>query len=382
MGRVIGRLALCVLLLSGLGMAAAEDEGMSLEEARRLADQGNTAAQYFLGSMYDFGKGVPQDDAEAAMWYRRAAQQGHAKAQHRLGSMYANGEGVPQDDAAAAMWYRRAAQREGMLQDDAVTQTDDKAAYYQRLLKLHREQPARYEEERRLFTLFAQMLLGRLGYDAGSFDGVLGDRTEAALRRYEANRRLPVTGDPLSFETSNQLTEDYAALDHQVFDLPKLVIHIDDWDRGYVYAQGTWTMQGDNMQWPEQTSKIECSRRSGFCNESTAIAETSIFGAGERHLSIDVETYAIERWDDIEVVTRPSKTAHCVQKVLRISRIQESVASIRSRASADELCDIVLERYLVLVDGAELSKKLRKKQSETWRNLMQISPRSLPRLGR
>ena len=63
MGRVIGRLALCVLLLSGLGMAAAEDEGMSLEEARRLADQGNTAAQYFLGSMYDFGKGVPQDDA-------------------------------------------------------------------------------------------------------------------------------------------------------------------------------------------------------------------------------------------------------------------------------------------------------------------------------
>ena len=49
MVRVIGRLALCALLLSGLGMAAAEDESMSLGEVRRLAEQGHALAQYNLG---------------------------------------------------------------------------------------------------------------------------------------------------------------------------------------------------------------------------------------------------------------------------------------------------------------------------------------------
>ena len=41
------------------------------------------------------GRGVPEDDAEAARWYRLAADQGHAIAQHILGIMYAHGEGVP-----------------------------------------------------------------------------------------------------------------------------------------------------------------------------------------------------------------------------------------------------------------------------------------------
>jgi TPR repeat protein len=49
--------------------------------------------------MYDEGRGVPQDDAEAVRWYRKAAEQGDAEAQGKLGVMYANGRGVPNDDA-------------------------------------------------------------------------------------------------------------------------------------------------------------------------------------------------------------------------------------------------------------------------------------------
>ena len=33
-------------------------------------------AQYNLGNMYDFGEGVPENDAEAVKWYRKAADQG------------------------------------------------------------------------------------------------------------------------------------------------------------------------------------------------------------------------------------------------------------------------------------------------------------------
>ena len=107
--RVIGRLALCALLLSGLGRAAADDESLSLGEVQRLAEQGDASAQYNLGVMYNNGRGVPEDEAEAVKWYRLAASQGYATAQYNLGVMYDNGDGVPEDDVQAYAWFNIAA---------------------------------------------------------------------------------------------------------------------------------------------------------------------------------------------------------------------------------------------------------------------------------
>ena len=45
-----------------------------------LAEQGDATAQFDLGFMYENGKGVPQDYAEATKWYRKAAAQGNAEA--------------------------------------------------------------------------------------------------------------------------------------------------------------------------------------------------------------------------------------------------------------------------------------------------------------
>ncbi|WP_244062436.1 tetratricopeptide repeat protein, partial [Aeromonas caviae] len=63
----------------------------------KAAEQGEVIAQSSLGSMYDNGKGVPQDYKQAVTWFRKAAEQGHAYAQFSLGSMYHEGNGVPQD---------------------------------------------------------------------------------------------------------------------------------------------------------------------------------------------------------------------------------------------------------------------------------------------
>ena len=41
-------------------------------------------AQFILGSLYEYGTGVPKDTAQAAAWYRKAADQGHANAKQRL----------------------------------------------------------------------------------------------------------------------------------------------------------------------------------------------------------------------------------------------------------------------------------------------------------
>ena len=83
----------------------------SAAACRRLAEDGNAAAQYNLGVMYHHGLGVAQSDGEAAKWIRRAAEQGIAEAQHNLGAAYATGEGVPQDYGEAAKWFRRAAEQ-------------------------------------------------------------------------------------------------------------------------------------------------------------------------------------------------------------------------------------------------------------------------------
>ncbi|MEH6478397.1 MAG: tetratricopeptide repeat protein, partial [Sneathiella sp.] len=73
----------------------------ALQEWRPLAEQGYAKPQYNLGVLYENGKGVPQDDAEAVKWYRLAAEQGNAYSQHDLGVMYRDGDGVPQDGAEA-----------------------------------------------------------------------------------------------------------------------------------------------------------------------------------------------------------------------------------------------------------------------------------------
>ncbi len=75
----------------------------------RRAERGDDMGQYFLGVMYDLGRGVPQDYAEAAKRFRKAADQGLPEAQLNLGVMYGKGRGVPQDLVSAWIWFDRAA---------------------------------------------------------------------------------------------------------------------------------------------------------------------------------------------------------------------------------------------------------------------------------
>lgn len=84
-----------------------DDIAVALRELKPLAEQGNAAAQFNLGSLYYQGRGVPQDYSEALKWTRKAAEQGHVFAQVTMGSIYA--EGVPgviqKDYPQALMWF-------------------------------------------------------------------------------------------------------------------------------------------------------------------------------------------------------------------------------------------------------------------------------------
>jgi localization factor PodJL len=84
--------------------------GDALATIKRLAVEGDPAAQYEMGARLAEGRSAPRDAKAAAHWFERAAEMGLAPAQYRLGSMYERGVGVERDYARARLWYERAAE--------------------------------------------------------------------------------------------------------------------------------------------------------------------------------------------------------------------------------------------------------------------------------
>ena len=260
----------------------------------------------------------------------------------------------------------------------AQTRTDDRTAFVTEAARLKRDNPQLYQAVRDGFTLLTEMLLGRLGYDVGPFDGVLDDRTRTAVRRYERDHKLPETGDPFSFDTVQAVRADDELVNSSPISLRPKRVFTERWDRGDVSADGTWTVAREPMVWPEQTSNITCERAQAVCREATAL----ISGKGSnRILTVELHTYEIERWNDQEIVTKPLQFG-CTGTVRRWNRAQKSVTGLRSTTSSEGSCRAVEreEVDLVLEDGNEVSRKLSEKQREAWRNIMRISPEVVKRL--
>ncbi|MFO1303839.1 MAG: tetratricopeptide repeat protein [Burkholderiales bacterium] len=96
-------------LQEGLDALRRGDYQAAAKELKPLADRGVAEAQYRVGLMYEYGKGLPLDKTEAAIWIHRAAGQNHPAAQTELGILLTTGEGIAKDDAQAVAWFRKAA---------------------------------------------------------------------------------------------------------------------------------------------------------------------------------------------------------------------------------------------------------------------------------
>lgn len=77
---------------------------MPLTELQRLAEKGNAAAQFELGSRHNYGRGVPKNIREALQWLRRAAQAGQQDAMRLLAVKFYGGFEVPEDHDEAFKW--------------------------------------------------------------------------------------------------------------------------------------------------------------------------------------------------------------------------------------------------------------------------------------
>ena len=117
-GSLLTALALAGLLIMAVTQSATADSVARRAEAAMArqnyaaavallsppAQHGNRDAQALLGYLYEIGRGVPQDETQAALWYRRAAEQGQSFAQYQLGLLYDKGHGVPVDVVEAEKW--------------------------------------------------------------------------------------------------------------------------------------------------------------------------------------------------------------------------------------------------------------------------------------
>ena len=204
-----------------LGLMYAEGEGVpedareAVRWVRKAAEQGHAGAQFNLGFMYDTGEGVPEDAREAVRWVRKAAEQGHALAQFGLGVMYADGEGVPEDIVLSYAWSNLAAAQghEGSKEFRDLIRPVMTAAQVAEGQQLSRELAARIESGRigsaaspipgeaarpsapsPDTVLEAQKHLAALGYAPGPLDGRPGQRTAAAVRRFQRDFGLTPTG--------------------------------------------------------------------------------------------------------------------------------------------------------------------------------------------
>ncbi len=95
------------------------DNDLANRQFKKLADGGDSRAQYYLAYMMDSGLGTAVDVAGAANWYRKSAQQDYLPAIVYMGYIYSAARGVSRDDKEAFKWYTRAAQM-----GDAIAQNN------------------------------------------------------------------------------------------------------------------------------------------------------------------------------------------------------------------------------------------------------------------
>jgi len=229
-----------------LEMLQGGEKAKGVQMLKDAAGRGLVMADYRLAKLYERGEGVPRDMAASRAWTEKAAVGGNIKAMHDLAVFYAEGDAGPQSYAAAVEWFRQASDHGlvdsqynlAVLYEQGLGLSQDKyeAAYWYEVAgragdqdagrraraMLGEMQPTQAEAIKRKARAFApkpgiprangefgvrawdiaspaqiteaQKLLSKLGFSAGPADGRMNTRTAEAIRQFERDNDMPVTG--------------------------------------------------------------------------------------------------------------------------------------------------------------------------------------------
>ncbi|HVW57340.1 MAG TPA: peptidoglycan-binding protein [Rhizobiaceae bacterium] len=236
------------------GDGTAQDMKKAALWYEKAANLGLAPAEYRIGNFYEKGTGVARDIAMAKDWYEKAAKQGNASAMHNLAVLYAMGADGKTDNAAAARWFTAAAElgvkdsqfNLGILSAKGVgvpqnleesykwfalvAKTGDRDAAAKRDEVAKALRPEQLTKAKQAVELWKakrvdqaanvvdipndwkdatttagidmkkavrtiQIILDRNGYDAGSADGVMGDKTKSAIAKFQKDNGMKPTGE-------------------------------------------------------------------------------------------------------------------------------------------------------------------------------------------
>ncbi|VAW13444.1 TPR repeat, SEL1 subfamily [hydrothermal vent metagenome] len=191
----------------------------------RAAASGNRKAMHNLAVLLA-GTSLGQPDfSRAARWFLKAAEMGLADSQFNLGILHERGLGVQADPAKAYKWFRIAAaagdtdaQTRGVRLESALpagilARTRAEVAAWRPkapdpAANAVTSAPSKWAggaatpaaaasatgDQGQLYIARVQRLLIELGYDPGPNDGLDGPKTRQAIKIFERERGLPVTG--------------------------------------------------------------------------------------------------------------------------------------------------------------------------------------------
>jgi localization factor PodJL len=201
------------------GIGVSRDIPKATEYYLSAAKAGNISAMHNLAVLYATGNGGAPDFGSAAHWFEEAANHGVRDSQFNLAILYAKGSGVKQDLVQSYKWFGIAAkdgdQDAAQKRDDVgkvlepaqvesaksavadwkMSVPDDKAnstqipdAWGGKALKT-----SGIDMKKAIRNI--QAILNKNGFDAGTPDGVMGEKTVTAIKQFQTSAGQNPTGE-------------------------------------------------------------------------------------------------------------------------------------------------------------------------------------------
>jgi len=200
------------------GIGVSRDIAKAEDWYEKAATQGNASAMHNLAVLYAMGADGKTDNTAAARWFTAAAELGVKDSQFNLGILSAKGVGVPQDLEESYKWFALVAKtgdRDAAAKRDEVAKAlrPEQLAKAKQAVELWKAKPvdqaanvvdvpdnwkdatttASIDMKKAVRTI--QIILDKNGYDAGSADGLMGDKTKAAIAKFQKDNGMKPTGE-------------------------------------------------------------------------------------------------------------------------------------------------------------------------------------------
>ncbi len=210
---------LAKLYESGTGVA--KDPVTARELIERAARGGNRIAMHDLGNYYASGQGgLDPNISEALDWFEKAAERGVVDSQFNVAFLREGNQGVAADIETALFWYHVAARQGDQGAPDRIVilseqvgasanakikaradrfnpkPVDEAANGFFRDLPWAKKAPQNQSVQSVEIVKIrdAQTMLGALGYEVGTPDGIAGSKTRKAIKSFESVNGMPETG--------------------------------------------------------------------------------------------------------------------------------------------------------------------------------------------